>query len=34
MVVGEFAQEAELVIIGAGPAGYEAAFHAAATGQR
>ena len=33
MVVGEFAQEAELVIIGAGPAGYEAAFHAAATGQ-
>ncbi|MDG2054266.1 MAG: NAD(P)/FAD-dependent oxidoreductase [Phycisphaerales bacterium] len=34
MVVGEFAQEAELVIIGAGPAGYEAAFHAAASGQK
>ena len=33
MVVGEFAQEAELVIIGGGPAGYEAAFHAAASGQ-
>lgn len=34
MVVGEFAQEAELVIIGGGPAGYEAAFHAAQQGQQ
>lgn len=32
MVVGEFTQEAELVIIGAGPGGYAAAFRAAELG--
>jgi len=32
MVVGEFSQEADLVIIGGGPAGYSAAFRAAELG--
>lgn len=32
MVVGEFTQEAQLVVIGAGPAGYAAAFRAAELG--
>ena len=32
MVVGEFTQETDLVIIGGGPAGYSAAFRAAELG--
>ncbi|HRP62357.1 MAG TPA: FAD-dependent oxidoreductase [Phycisphaerales bacterium] len=32
MVVGEFTQEAELVVIGGGPGGYSAAFRAAELG--
>lgn len=33
MVVGEFSQEADVVVIGGGPAGYSAAFRAAELGQ-
>ena len=33
MVVGEFTQETDLVIIGGGPGGYTAAFRAAELGQ-
>ncbi len=32
MVVGEFAVESELVVIGGGPGGYSAAFRAAELG--
>ncbi len=34
MVVGEFSQEAYVVVIGGGPAGYAAAFHAADLGRK
>ncbi|MDP6602193.1 MAG: FAD-dependent oxidoreductase [Phycisphaerales bacterium] len=34
MVVGEFSQEADVVVIGGGPAGYAAAFHAADLGRK
>jgi len=34
MVVGEFAEECDIVVIGGGPAGYSAAFRAADLGQR
>ncbi|MCH8969826.1 MAG: dihydrolipoyl dehydrogenase [Planctomycetes bacterium] len=34
MVVGEFTQEADLVVIGGGPGGYTAALRAAAQGQK
>ena len=34
MVVGEFTQESDVVVIGAGPGGYMAALRAAAQGQK
>ena len=33
MVMGELTQECEVVVIGAGPGGYAAAFHAADLGK-